>query len=403
MSRLSPLPLRLLLLGVLVVVAPACGKRGPPLPPLHPAPDKVTGTTFVRHEGDVTVNFLTPIKNVDGSTPFLLDRIEIYALTAAAGTVTPTVKKVFDPKNRIAIVGQKPPATPKAGATDDAAADDDEVPVAVPLSFTERVAMVMPGRELAPLPIVRALFPIPTTTPAPAAAPTASPFLPSPTRFYLMVPYANRSRIGALSDMTGVPIGPVVPPAPAKAAIKYDETTLTLSWTTPIPTQTVHVYDASARAVPNAKPLTVTPVTALEWKRPVEFGKEVCFAVRIVRGTAPVFFESAPSNVICETPDDHFPPSAPSGLIAFATDGSIGLTWDGVTAADLAGYIVLRGEGTSETLQPLMTKPISGTAFSDTTARSGVRYTYAVVAVDSATPANRSKESNRVEETGRHQ
>ena len=39
----------------------------------------------------------------------------------------------------------------------------------------------------------------------------------------------------------------------------------------------------------------------------------------------------------------------------------------------------------------------------DATAKAGVRYTYAVVAVDNAAPANRSKESNRVEETGRTQ
>lgn len=395
MSRLSPLPLRLLLLGVLVVVAPACGKRGPPLPPLHPAPDKVTGVTFVRHDADVTVSFLTPIKNVDGSTPFLFDRVEIYALTAQAGSLTPTVKKVFDPRNRIAILGQKP-----AGTVTDV--DPDDVPVAVPLSFTEQVATVMPGLQLAPLPITKPQLPT-TTAPAGPGAVVASPFLPSPTRFYLMVPYANRTRIGAMSDMTGVPIGPFVPAAPSKAAIKYDETTLTLSWTTAEPNQTVHVYDARPKAPAASKPLTTAAITALEWKRPVEFGAEVCFSVRVVRGTAPVTFESAPSNVVCETPKDMFPPPAPSGLIAFASDGAIGLTWDGVTAADLAGYIVLRGEGTGETLQPLMTQPLTGTSYSDTTARAGVKYIYAVVAVDNAATPNRSKESNRVEETGRHQ
>ena len=50
-----------------------------------------------------------------------------------------------------------------------------------------------------------------------------------------------------------------------------------------------------------------------------------------------------------------------------------------------------------------MTTPVTTPSFKDTSAKSGVRYIYAVVAVDTAVPANRSKESNRVEETGRTQ
>ena len=114
-----------------------------------------------------------------------------------------------------------------------------------------------------------------------------------------------------------------------------------------------------------------------------------------------VAIESAPTDVVCETLVDTFPPPAPTGLLAFSAEGSITLTWDGVTAGDLAGYIVLRGEGSGERLQPLMTAPIAVTTFTDSTTKAGVRYFYAVVAVDSATPANRSKESNRAEETGR--
>ena len=94
-------------------------------------------------------------------------------------------------------------------------------------------------------------------------------------------------------------------------------------------------------------------------------------------------------------------PPAPTGLVAFPGEGGIGLTWDAVTAADLAGYLVLRGEGADDTLRPITPEPLTATTFTDATARAGVRYTYAVLAVDRATPANRSKESNRVSETGR--
>ncbi len=414
MSRLSPLPLRLLLLVGLVVVVPACGKRGPPLPPLRPAPDKVTSISVLRHDDDVTISFLTPIRNVDGSLPLEFDRIELYALTAQAGTLTPTVKKVFVPQNRIAVLGQRPPVAPKAAT--DAAPDPDEPPVAIPLSFTEKVASVAQRITLAPLPI--AVGQIPGLV-APVAAPVAaaSVFLPSTTRFYLIVPYANRTRIGS-TDMFGVPLLPG-PPAPKNAKITYDENTLTLSWIPGATGQTVQVYDATPPSPPTAtpgtatpaapaakvpvivKPINATPLAALELKRPVVFGTHICFTVRGVTGTAPLLFESAPSNTVCEDPYDKFPPDPPTNLVAFATEGAIALTWDGVTATDLAGYIVLRTDGTSETLQPLFAAPVTGTSFTDTAARAGVRYTYAVVAVDSAKPGNRSKESNRVDETGR--
>ena len=150
-----------------------------------------------------------------------------------------------------------------------------------------------------------------------------------------------------------------------------------------------------------AAPLTSTPLAKAEWAQPVVFGKARCVTVRAVRGTAPVFFESAPSAPVCETPVDRFPPPAPTGLVAFPGEGGIGLTWDAVTAADLAGYLVLRGEGADDTLRPITPEPLTATTFTDATARAGVRYTYAVLAVDRATPANRSKESNRVSETGR--
>jgi hypothetical protein len=198
-----------------------------------------------------------------------------------------------------------------------------------------------------------------------------------------------------------VPIGPV-PLAPQQATLTYDESTLTLTWVTGAEGQTFHVYDATPPVSDVAKPVTTVPLAVASFTRPVVFGQPVCFVVRGVKAAlGPISLESPASNTACVTPADTFAPPAPSGLIAFAAPGSITLTWDGVAAADLAGYLVLRGEGTGEKLQPLTAAPVTGTSFTDTTARAGTRYVYAVVAVDTAVPANRSKESNRVEETGR--
>ena len=84
-----------------------------------------------------------------------------------------------------------------------------------------------------------------------------------------------------------------------------------------------------------------------------------------------------------------------------AEDGAISLVWDQNAEADLGGYMVLRGEVPGDTLAPLTPQPIADANYRDTTVKPGVRYVYAVVAVDSATPRNASVPSPREEATAR--
>ncbi len=134
----------------------------------------------------------------------------------------------------------------------------------------------------------------------------------------------------------------------------------------------------------------------------VVFGSERCYAVRMLEtrgGTARL--ESEPSPPTCIKIADAFAPAAPRSLAAVAGESSISLIWEANTEADLVGYTILRGEAGSATLRPLMTTPIKETTFRDDSAKTGVRYVYAVTAVDNAKPPNVSAESNRVEETAR--
>ena len=86
-------------------------------------------------------------------------------------------------------------------------------------------------------------------------------------------------------------------------------------------------------------------------------------------GTAAV--EGDPSEPICVTPADTFPPAAPTGLAAVSGAGAINLIWDANTDADLAGYVVLRGEAPGDTLQPLTPEPIRETRYVDRAVRAG--------------------------------
>ena len=86
---------------------------------------------------------------------------------------------------------------------------------------------------------------------------------------------------------------------------------------------------------------------------------------------------------------------------AVASEGTISLIWDANVEADLAGYIVLRAPAGSDKMTAITPTPIKETTYRDTKVKAGVRYAYAVVAVDTATPQNVSAQSNRVEETAR--
>lgn len=147
--------------------------------------------------------------------------------------------------------------------------------------------------------------------------------------------------------------------------------------------------------------LTPAPVPGPTWTLQfARYGVERCFVVRTVETTGTTVVESVPSPVTCVTPVDTFPPAPPTELAAVASEGAISLIWEPSPAADLAGYRVLRAEAGGE-LQPLTGEVIKDTTYRDETVQPGVRYIYAVIAVDTAKPPNTSVPSNRVEETAR--
>jgi fibronectin type 3 domain-containing protein len=147
-------------------------------------------------------------------------------------------------------------------------------------------------------------------------------------------------------------------------------------------------------------PLNDKPISDTSFTHPgAEPDKEQCFVIRSVAAVGNAAIESDASAPLCITPKDTFPPAPPKGLAAVGSAGSINLIWDANTEADLAGYIILRGDAAGATLQPLMKEPIKEMRYTDRTAVPGARYAYQVIAVDKA--GNRSAPSNRVEEGAR--
>jgi hypothetical protein len=149
-------------------------------------------------------------------------------------------------------------------------------------------------------------------------------------------------------------------------------------------------------------PVNPVPLTTLEFADTVAFNRERCYTVRAVRGVGPDARVGHASPTACVTPVDIFPPSPPQGLGTVASAGVISLIWEPNAERDLAGYVVLRGDTPDATLQPLTLTPITESAYRDTAVTPGVRYVYAVVAVDNRFPVpNVSNASTPIEETAR--
>lgn len=349
------------LLVLLVAATAACGKKGPPLPPLVRVPVAPGDFVAARRGSTAEVRFVVPGTNTDGSRPADLVRVDVYAMNSA-GADALTDDEVVRRGRRIGTLDVKPPPDP------------DEDPDA-PRPAGVKEAGIDQGT------------PAQVSESIPDAAEAG-------IRYYVSVGINKRGRRGPSSRRGAIPLGPA-PPAPAPPQVSYDEKAITVSWTAAA-TETgggVEVYDATT-----GKRLTDKPVTAASFADPrIEWGAERCYAIGRLAEVERLPVESDASEKTCVTLKDTFPPAAPTGVTAVAAEGSVNLIWNASTEPDLAGYLVLRGAG-GDPPKPITPQPIQETTFRDAVP-AGTRATYAIQAVDKA--GNVSAMSETTEETAR--
>ena len=352
---------RVILTAAALVIATlaACGKRGNPQAPLRRSPARVTDLEARRVEDRIELRFTIPGTNSDGSTPPTVERVEVYRLTLAAGAPAPSIAQVVAASNLKTTVAVRPPPEPEAppAKTPDTRPAAGDVTTVVDKLTGEKVG-----------------------------APEA------PTAYYVVVGLTGR-RKGPTSPIVSVPLGPM-PAAPTDFKPGYDEKTLTLTWTPAVAEQKFRVYLVPDQKKPDERTLlTPEPLSTPTFATPVQLGKEQCFTITSVVTSGKATTEGTGVGPVCVTAEDRFPPPTPEKLRGQLNDAVVLLDWAAVDAADLAGYIVLRTDGTSDTLQPLTREPIAETTYEDKNVKPGMTYVYAVVAVDKA--ANRSQPSAR--------
>ncbi|HKY33776.1 MAG TPA: hypothetical protein VJV23_14695 [Candidatus Polarisedimenticolia bacterium] len=158
-----------------------------------------------------------------------------------------------------------------------------------------------------------------------------------------------------------------------------------------------NVYRIEGEGPMSDRPLNPVPVAAapfLDDRHPR--GVPVRYVVRAVLAGSERC-ESSGSPAPAVTWVDRFPPAPVEGLAAVDEQGSIRLFWRPNREPDLAGYRVYRSEGSG----PLMARtgePVISTSFTDRDVSPGIVYSYAVTALDGATPPNESAIAERAEE-----
>ena len=416
----------LLCLAAAWLAAPGCGKKGPPLAPLVRVPGRAMDIAARRTGDVVAITFTIPSANIDESKPADIGRADVYAYTAMAQN------DVRDPR-RMTLVGTVPVRKPPEPEPEDETKKKPGPPpppepgesqgtlVTVAETLTAEMLVPMAPDEkprVTAQPEPASPFGTPLVLPLAGPAPK-----PEPRRYYMVYGFSRGGRRGAASPRPAVPLD-APPEAPLQPRLETTEGGVVVNWSVPplarLPYQEPAEGDllkATSRGMESAPPLTYVvyrispdgparltakPVAALTYTEAgIEFGVERCYDVRTVTSQGPVSVESPPSPPACVTPVDTFPPPAPESLAAVSGEGAISLIWKGVDAPDLAGYIVLRGDASGGELAPLFEAPIRESTYRDTTAKPGVRYVYAVAAVDRAAPPNRGPISNKVEETAR--
>jgi fibronectin type 3 domain-containing protein len=355
----------MLLIGVCVLsLAPTCGKRRPPLPPIERIPQRTEELTGVQRGNQVILIWPAPLRNASQGSVQSIHRVDVYRVAEKSSAPLALTEDQF--AARALLVGSVP---------------FDEINKGGPrLTYVDTLELAgQPARLRYAIRYVN-------------AAGQRAAF----SNFFLMEPAAKVA----------------LPPTLTKTGSELSETAMTLTWTPP----TKNIDDSTppnllgynvyrvleAKPDPNPKPLNQQPVTGTQYQdKTFKFGEKYQYFVRSVSlGTEGAPVESLDSDRIDLHQDDKYPPAPPDLLAPNPAEGRIALFWSPNSEPDLARYELYRSTDPSlpKDKWSLLTPPaFTKTTFADTNVERGKTYYYYVVAFDTA--GNRSQPSQVVSET----
>jgi hypothetical protein len=338
----------------------ACGKKGPPLAPLLKGPDRVSSLTCKQQGEEVLLTAVLPDKNQDGGPLASIQEVRIFrlegglaqGLTSGRTAQRTAVRQFNREAKRVATLSG------------------------------EALGKAIAGRRVA------------YTDPHPLAA--AVPEKGRDVTYAMTVVDVEKHSSPLSSRVTIRVLPPPLPPANLRSEVS--EKRIRISWEPPAraaqpETIFYNLYRTEAEgALPeksrNEKPIQQPFFDDEEFA----FGKSYTYVVRsVLSEKTPV--ESRDSTALSVTPQDVYPPAPPTGLAVSAENGTIKLYWFPNSEPDLGGYRIYRSQEEAGEFEEIASVGSAESTYADATARPGVKYYYALTALDRSVPPNESARS----------
>ncbi|MBV8857074.1 MAG: hypothetical protein JOZ02_09100 [Acidobacteria bacterium] len=328
-----------------------CGKRRPPQPPVERVPQRTELLSGVQRGNQVILNWPAPRRNASDESVQSIRRVDVYRLAEAIDDPLPLTEEEFSARaNLIGSVTSEQIAGAK-----ETLAYTDELSLSEPVRLRYAVRYVNSAGQ-------RASF----------------------SNFLLIEPAASVSQPPVVAQNPEVRENAVT--------VRWEAPAANVDNTRPANLLGYNVYrSARSQNAPAQTPLNSRPVNALSFAdQTFAFGEEYVYVVRAVSlGTGGEPVESLNSNPVQVTPEDKFPPAAPTGLTlaAAATPLRISVFFAANQERDIAGYNVFRSTDPAlpkDQWTKLNRNLLERTTFQDEAVKSGQRYYYYVTAVDKA-------------------
>ncbi len=345
-------------------LAPTCGKRKPPLPPIERIPQRTEELSGSQRGNQIILTWPAPRRNANEGSVQSIRRVDVYRVAEKPLAPLPMTEDEF--AARATLVGSVTyDEIKKAGAN---------------LTYIDTLELAgEPGRLRYAIRYVN-------------AAGQRAAF----SNFFRMEPSAKVAE----------------PPTIITTGKEKSETALTITWeapkrnideSTPVNLLGYNIYRTTgSQPAAGQKPLNQEPITATQYQdKTFKFGEKYQYVVRSVSlGTEARPVESLDSNSVALSQADDYPPSAPVKASAVAAAGRISMFWPANPEPDVAGYLIYRSTdpNLAQNRWTLLTPAVyTRTTFADDNVEAGKTYYYYVIAVDNA--GNRSDPSEVVSET----
>jgi len=365
------------------VLAPACGKKGPPQPPLRILPAPARDVRLRQVGPEVLVTASLTLTRTDG-TP-LDDKTQVRVLRMPATTTLRPglvsaryLQRQFEKESK-AVAALSKQALEKAAPGGRLRFRDRDVASAARSALASRFlysVVVVDGsgkRSLMPPPIEIEIQE------------------PPPTPKDLKVETAEgevRLQWEPITPPAWAPSPPPAGPGPRAAPPGAGQPAKP-----PAPLYNVYRRAVSDEVDPDS-PLNRAPLKETSFTdQAFRYGETYRYSVRALLSPAPPLHESAPTAEVEVHPLDVFPPKAPTGLAVAAEGKVLKLYWFPSAEADLGGYRIYRRDTPDGEFTQVGQAGPADTSYMDAAVRPGVRYHYVIAAIDGAVPPNESPRS----------